>query len=155
VTFTILVDSHEPADADPILRGLGCATERRSLGPVDYAVWDGDVLLVLAERKTHRDLVLSLLQRPSRGTNGQRRLWTQLDRLEAIPGEAAVLLYERHSGRDPYPNLFPNALGALVSIQRRGLLVLPTRDLHESLRALVTVARRMQRERKAPEGRAP
>lgn len=142
----VLADVHEPADAGTILRGLGHTVELRTLGAVDYIVTFDDAVLVLAERKTHRDLVLSMLQRPRRGSDGARRLWDQLDRFEAVPGEAKVLLYKRPGARDPYPAQFPQAMGALLSVQERGHLVLPTRSLEESMRALVVAAGRVQRE---------
>ena len=145
--FRIVIDSHEPSRAEELLASRGHPVERRRLRTGDYEVWLGPHLVLACERKTMRDLQLSIIQHRRKGTEGQRRLFWQIERLDRDrAGVPLLFLVERHHNGIEYETQLPQAWGTLLRLQEDGVRVLPTRDLEESLRALLTAAKRVVRQ---------
>lgn len=104
---------------------------------IDYIVIDNNGKALLGiERKTLRDLVLSMLQRKN---NGERRLFAQLDNLRKFP--MSILLLEGYLP-PKYTRFETHVYGLEFWCYRNGVGVVHTSGIMGSARAILVLAKK-------------
>jgi len=132
----IVVDVHEKSSGMPeLLMLMGAEVRYERLSVADYVLSERTAV----ERKSAEDYLNSLFS---------GRLFEQVDRLREAY-ENAVLIVEGNLSEAAGEELAGAVWGSLFSIVERGVAVLQAAGREDCARAIVTLARREQRERRA------
>ncbi|RLE79722.1 MAG: DEAD/DEAH box helicase, partial [Thermoprotei archaeon] len=131
----IIVDSREASLARDIvlsLRSLGAIVEVKPLTAGDYIVSED----IGVERKTVNDFVSTLTRRD---------LFEQVLALKTVYPKTVLILEGDLSYVKRYRRIHPNAiLGALATLARSGIAVVPTANKEETARFIFFTARQEQ-----------